>query len=247
MNFSFNIITNYTDQPQTLNRIQKTIKSIEKNYIDGLSWEVIVIGGQGDLGIKSDKISIKRAFFDETQKEKPWITKKKNVGASLSLYENMVVMHDYYEFDDNWYTNLLKHKEDFLSADIVSCPIKTNENKPFYLDWITWDLPNYGSHKNLLYRDWSRTKHQYVSGGFFIVKKEFFKKHPLDESRLWGDMEDVEWSLRVRDFAKIICLPESIVRMNKTHRDNKVEYKSIIGLYSKEELLGNQIIRGQEN
>ena len=39
----------------------------------------------------------------------------------------------------------------------------------------------------------------YISGTFFCVKKDFFLENLLDESLVWGEGEDVEWSLRIRD------------------------------------------------
>jgi hypothetical protein len=39
----------------------------------------------------------------------------------------------------------------------------------------------------------------YINGSLMIVKKDYFLANPLDETRGWGEGEDVEWSIRLRD------------------------------------------------
>jgi hypothetical protein len=39
----------------------------------------------------------------------------------------------------------------------------------------------------------------YISGSYWIAKKQVMEEFPLDESLVWGESEDVEWSKRIRD------------------------------------------------
>jgi len=54
----------------------------------------------------------------------------------------------------------------------------------------------------------------------FLVKKNFLLQNPFAEWMPPGTSEDVEWSRRVRDKAKIVCNPDAKVRHNKAHRDD---------------------------
>ena len=38
----------------------------------------------------------------------------------------------------------------------------------------------------------------YISGAYWVAKKDFMTKNKLNEQLLWGEGEDVEWSKRVR-------------------------------------------------
>ena len=55
----------------------------------------------------------------------------------------------------------------------------------------------------------------YASGSFFIVKRDFLRKNPLDESKSWGEGEDVEWSIRLRDKWKYEFFESLEVRSQK--------------------------------
>jgi hypothetical protein len=61
----------------------------------------------------------------------------------------------------------------------------------------------------------------YQSGGYMLVKKQFMLKFPMNESMAWGTGEDVEWSLRMRDYASWKCNGNALVTHNKWHRDAK--------------------------
>lgn len=145
-----------------------------------------------------------------------WITRKKNLIAKFATYDTIVMLHDYFTFDDKWYENYKKFGFDW---DICSNPQLLINGKRHFTDWVNWDHPNYPKYHSFKYTDWSNTKNQYISGGYFLVKRDFLREHPLNESMKPGDPEDVEWSLRVRDKALIKCNPDSYVRHVKEHRD----------------------------
>ena len=56
----------------------------------------------------------------------------------------------------------------------------------------------------------------YVQGDQYEMilngKKVMLEENPLNEDLMYGDAEDLEWSLRVRDKAKYVMNPNSIVR-----------------------------------
>jgi len=212
MDFSFCIITDGSDLAKE--RIKEIIKSIELLNIP--NYEILCIGGNNLFDdIKNN--NFKKYNFDETIKY-AWITKKKNDIAKLSKYKNLVIFHDYYLFDLDWYTQYLNIKDEFEDCDICLNPIFLQNGARDYVDWVTWDHPVFGKQKSINYDNKNLIKHQYISGGYFLVKKEFFLKNKLNEELTAGQEEDVEWSLRIRNFAKIIFNKNSHVRHNKQHR-----------------------------
>ncbi len=111
MKFSFGILTLYKDNKQ----IQEVIDSIKALKIP--EYEILLIGPKTDAF--KDTI-----VFDETQKE-GWITRKKNVLVDSAKYDNVVVMHDYYTFDKDWYKNFLEFgDEEEGRSQVVSMDVR---------------------------------------------------------------------------------------------------------------------------
>lgn len=205
MNFSFGICTEYDDLP----RLYDIIHSIEE--LDIPNCEILLVGGNTNRpDISSEKLPILQ--FEHSG----WITEKKNFIAAASLYENLVVFHDYFKFDPLWFRAYLKFGYEW---DICSNPQYLIDGNRHATDWIMWDHPDYPKYHSFDYKDWTKTKYQYISGGYFLVKRSFLEANPFNETLTPGDPEDVEWSLRVRGKAKIVCNPNAIVRHNKIHRD----------------------------
>jgi len=217
MNFSFCIITDGSIAAKE--RIKLTIQTIESLNIP--NYEILCIGGQdGFEDIKSP--NFKKFAFDETIKP-AWITKKKNEIVKLTKYENLVLFHDYFVFKQDWYTGYKILDEKNVKWDIACNPILMINNARDYTDWVTWDHPEHGRQKSISYNNWSMTEHQYISGGYFLVKKQFMIDNPFNEELVANQEEDVEWSLRVRNKATIICNSLSIVQHTKWHRSMTIQ------------------------
>ena len=205
MNFSFGITTDYSNK----DRIEEIIKSIENLKIP--NYEIILIGNE----IIENRDNVTFIFFDESIKSS-WITRKKNLLAQKAKYDNVVLFHDYYIFDCEWYKSFLQFGEDW---DVCSNAQLLINNKRHFTDWVCWDSPIFPRYTCIAYDDWSHTKYMYQSGGYMIVKKDFMKFCPMNENMTWGNAEDVEWSLRMRENAVWKCNGKAIVKHNKVHRD----------------------------
>jgi hypothetical protein len=205
--FTFGIVTGYQDTERLKNIIDNILS------LNIPEFEILVVGGDRNYFFV-DFPQVKFIDFDESQKPL-WITKKKNLIANLAIYENIVIMHDYHVFENDWYENFKSFGTDW---DICSCPQYLINGGRNPMDWSLWDKPGHGRAWSLEYDDWSQTQYMYISGGFFIVKKHVMLEEPLDESFGWNEAEDVEWSLRVRDKYVMKCNKNSIVRHNKWHR-----------------------------
>jgi hypothetical protein len=127
------------------------------------------------------------------------ISIKKNMITSEAKYENIVYLHDYVSLDENWYNGFLKFGDDF-----TVCMTKIlNIDGVRYRDWCLWqdDANKYVGNLNyLIPYDMSHlSSMMYISGAYWVAKKSFMISNKLNEKLSWGQGEDVEWSLRVRN------------------------------------------------
>lgn len=203
MNWTFGIFTTYED----VHRLNAVIESIKALNIPSV--EILVAGSYQHDWSKAD-LSVQHIITDG------WLPKKKNLVAKFAQHETLCLLHDYFLFDSLWYQ---AYEEFGYDWTIASNPQLLIDGTRHATDWILWDHPILPRYHSLDYKDWSKTKYQYVSGGFMCVKRDFLRAHPFNEEMLPGSPEDVEWSLRVRDKAIIKCNPNAIVRHNKCHRD----------------------------
>lgn len=209
MNYSFCITTDYSNEQQ----LQEVIQSIKDLNIP--TYEILVIGGRES----SSDGNVTYIHFDETQKQ-GWTTKKKNVLVENAKYDNVVLMHDYYVFDKDWYKNMVEFSK-AVPWEICSCRQLLINDKRHFTDWVVWDDPIFPRYSCLPYDEWTRAPFMYISGGFMMAKRNVFVDNPFNENLLHGQAEDVEWSLRVRTKYKMVCNGGSIVKHNKVHRDAK--------------------------
>lgn len=192
MEFTFGIITtNETNQylDTIINQIKKQVPYDKR--------EIIVVGGDNP-----NIDGVIHIEFDESQKPK-WITKKKNLITQYSTKENIVYLHDYIGFDEGWYKGQVKCGNDFfIRMDKI-----INYDGSRFRDWTIWphngneidDIVSNGRQCLLPYHTDGLSKLMYISGTYWIAKKEVMLKHPLNENLGWGQEEDVEWSKIVRE------------------------------------------------
>lgn len=204
MNFTFGIVTAGGED----NRINAIINSIEAQNIP--EYEIIIVGTCGCQRNRTRVIP-----FNENLKYK-WITRKKNIITEQASYENIVYLHDYIILDLNWYKGFLLFGNDFKAC--MTPMVLPNGQR--FRDWTLWadDAEKLGlqRHKCLLPYDMiNLSKYMYFSGAYWIAKKEVMKEFPLDESRSWGESEDIIWSFQVRDKYNFSINPNSCVGLLK--------------------------------
>jgi len=199
MKFTFGIVT--TNKSQYLNKV---VESIYNMNIPNDKYEIIIIGGD-----VINKTNNTRHFkFDESSKP-GWITKKKNLITKHARYDNIVYMHDYLVFDNYWYEGFKEFGDNW---DICMNKIQ-NLDKSRYRDWCVWSDPDlcyegpitlepkygYGANHKIVLPPYTykKTHFMYISGGYWVAKKHVMEKYPQDETLIWGEGEDLEWSERV--------------------------------------------------
>jgi hypothetical protein len=179
-------------------------------------YEILVIGGNLVDDIFHNGIKVgKHIPFDEYSKQ-GWITRKKNILAQEAKYENLVLLHDYYRFEPGWYEGWIKFGNEFH----VAVNIIQNIDGSRFADWLLnpelYDRTfGFKSHRWLIPYNMSCPKIQYISGGYFVVKKEFLLQHPLDETRVWNECEDTEWCERIAEHTTMKMNTFSIAKVTK--------------------------------
>ncbi len=207
MKLTFGICSTYENIPQ----LSEVVESIRALNIP--KYEILI------AGVKPHGLTLPTFPNTWHLAVDGWLPQKKNTIAKVAQYDTLVLLHDYYLFDPMWYKSYSERTGISERFDICSNPQYLIDGTRHATDWITWDHPTLGRYWSLPYDDWSNTKYQYISGGFFIVRRQFLVENPLNESMPPGSPEDVEWSLRVREKAYIKCNPFTWVKHNKRHRD----------------------------
>ena len=227
MKFTFGITTAPPEQTcfAWQDRIRCIVESIRIQNIP--EYEIVIVGGPvvregrhgGSLHNRQDIVHIP---FDEDSglagneqwckenqiKRGGWITNKKNLITDQAKYENVVYIHDYHAFMPGWFANFVVFGDEW---DVCMNRVEDIWGNRFR-DWLSWDHPNYRKRQLMDYEDSSAAKYSYISGSYWVAKKKFMQENPLDESLVYSQSEDLEWSLRIRDKANYRMNPRSIVR-----------------------------------
>ena len=193
--------------------LQNTVKSILD--LDLESFEIIIVGRS-----EFPNTSVKCVAFDESVRD-GWITRKKNLAVSHSQGDIVVLLHDYMKVNKDWTRSNVEALSN-SNWDVAMCRI-TNLDGTRFRDWTLWAANSVGisrwfirTSQNLVpYTIKNLTRFMYVSGSAMIVRRKFMLNNPLEENLTWGQMEDVEWSLRVRKFWNYKMFPQMSISSQK--------------------------------
>ena len=207
MKFTFGIITS-GNSDDSLNTV---IDSIEQQNIP--EYQILIVG--------NSNVSRTNTFiipFNESIKH-AWITRKKNLITINSRYENVVYSHDYVVFEPGWYEGFLQFGEDFKI-----CMNKfVNPDYSRFRDWVIWphnenfmdDIVLPKRHCLIPYDMTHLSKYMYISGTYWVAKKDVMLEFPLNENLVWAQGEDVLWSKQVRQKYDFSMNSYSMVRSLK--------------------------------
>ncbi len=241
MNFTFGIITPKIDNNENLNRV---IDSIVCNMPFD-KYEILVV---------SESIRYHSRLIDKTVRFIPfdcedqsgWITKPKNLITEEAFYDNIVYMHDYVTLEEGWYEGFEESGDDWD----VCMNVVNNLDGSRYRDWCIWGVEE-GHHprKHTINEPWSdgmefygqasmapydlesKSPYQfYASGAYWLAKKDVMMKYPLDETLIWGEGEDVEWSLRTFPHVSYKMNTKSSVKLLKQKGRSLVDYDQVYNI-----------------
>jgi hypothetical protein len=209
LKFTFGIITsNYTCNymPQVLNSIY-SIEGMNKE-----NFEIIIVGGPPSYGNNWNFIHIP---FDDSPKN----VFKKNLITKKSSMENIVFIHDYINFDNQWYNGFFE----FGNCWDLCMNMILNYDDSRFNDWVLWDAPENqkpeGKIGLLAPYSYDNFQYMYISGTFFIAKKFVMEEEPFNKWLQQCECEDLEWSKRVlRKGYKYKMNPLSVVKVLKPYK-----------------------------
>lgn len=207
MKFTFGLVTSGTSD-QSVNLV---IDSIERLNIP--EYEVLVVGNSSVTRNNTRIIP-----FDESVR-RAWITRKKNLITENAKYENVVYSHDYIVYENDWYEGWLNYGDDYK----VAMNRILNADGSRYRDWVVWPHNNNFVDGIVLrqrgclipYEMGHLSKYMYISGAYWVAKRDAMLEFPLNENLVWGEGEDVEWSHRIRETYDFYMNKNSSVKLLK--------------------------------
>lgn len=176
---------------QDLVMLENSLQSIA-NELTGTLSEIVLVGPSNIKLRRSFGVPIKFWAYHDLKFLSPLITRKKNIGVSLCRYDKVVICHDYILFEPGWQAGWKKFGDNFE----VAINIINDQDGSRFRDWLVLDYPGVGA--GFLPYHVEATPYQYISGTYFVVKRDFYLANLLDERLRWGEGEDIEWSKRVR-------------------------------------------------
>jgi len=158
--------------------VEKFITSVRKQKIP--EYEIIVCGTYFNREEKDFRY-IPFSQHDDLG----WITKKKNIICENAKYENIMILHDRFVLDNNWFKGMKKYGNQF---EILSCPQITLDGIRAG-DWMAmpgalYPLRAYYRLYLLDYNDWD--ENVFVVAGPIIFKKSVWKEIKWDETQFWS-------------------------------------------------------------
>lgn len=205
MSFTFGIVTGGGNDNVT----QKAIESI-RTAMGKKEHEIITVGPTKLKHLVDYAIPFNEHIIPG------WITRKKNIITTAAKHENIVYMHDYFGISEGW----LKAFEG-LDFKIAMTQIKYATGSRFR-DWSLDACVDQFERQRLLPYDVKHlSKIMYISGGYWVAKRDIMLEYPLDERRRMGWEEDIEWSHTVRERVGFTMAyhPESYAICLKANKD----------------------------
>ena len=228
--WSFCFVTGGTNDPEYL----ECLRSIEAEFSGRDDYEIISVGTSSVTQADIDRLTTVQ--FSEPLVHFSWrnfrrvrktknlarlflatgaICHKKNIAARTAQFDKLCILHDYVGLERGWRAGF----ERFGEAWTVAMTAVLNQNNSRHRDWMNWDHPAITppdkNNSACLQPYEITTQNMFIGGTYFCVKRDFFLDNPLDENLFWGDGEDVEWSLRVRDKTTFHFNPHATVKYTK--------------------------------
>jgi hypothetical protein len=172
----------YITSGSSLEQINKTAR----NLVDCDNIEILVAGPKSISTNIEENIKFIE-FADEGRSAR--IAIKKNVLASHAKGSNLLLLHDRYLVDKDFFESFAKFGYDY---GVVAPKQFFAESQKTYPGMLTFEGPLIKRVENVIIDD-----KMWVNGGCIVVKKEIFEKISLNSFLSWGEAEDIEWAQRL--------------------------------------------------
>lgn len=185
IDWTFGILSNGF---KNVNVIQLIDKIISLNHVGKI--EFIISGPK----IKELSSYENVKFICEKMDELPRISEKKNKIVCAAIYENIVIFHDRYQVDENYFRGFDVFGYDFDFLTIRQLYPSGNEF-PSYLKFAinekTWQTP-------IVIQKYDEvSSSSFINGGLIIIKKKTALKINFNSLLLHNEAEDVEFAMQM--------------------------------------------------
>jgi len=183
--WSFAVLT----QGNRVENVVKLAQSIRK--LDSENKHQIIVSGPKNERYESFDVIYNEKIYSDVYAE---ISKKKNDLITMAKNSNLIIFHDRYVLDENFFSGFEKYGYDF---DFVTV-------KQFYEDGV--EFPSYCATSKedfawcepIKCDDYSiLSNEQYINGGLMIFKKHCVESVGFNPMLFWNQQEDVELSKRL--------------------------------------------------
>ena len=172
----------YITSGSSLEHINKTAR----NLVNCNEIEVLVAGPKS-ISTKIEKNIKFIEFIDEGRDAR--ISLKKNVLASNAKRSNLLILHDRYLLDKNFFESFAKFGYDY---GVVAPKQIFSESQNEYPGLLTFQDSSIKRLVNQVIDE-----KMWINGGCIVVKKEIFEKIQLNSFLSWGEAEDIDWAQRL--------------------------------------------------
>ena len=173
--------------------VVKFLESIREN--ESQKSQIIISGPKKDIYDKYDVEYLDLSKYRDNEYAE--ISKKKNDIAKMATGANILMAHDRYYLDKNFFRDFEKFGYDFDFLAIKQISDIDNKEYPFY-------CYNYNQPLNHTHVGYSNCyskifNTQYVNGGLMVFKTSTLKKIEFNDLIFWNQKEDVEISYEFMD------------------------------------------------
>jgi len=177
MNYSVCIITN----GKRIGKLTRLIGSINLQRFP--EYEIIVCGLLPD-----EMIWRPFRFIECDGASRGKLGLLRNTAARMAKYDHLLILDDDMFLHADFYPGLMKFGEDY---DLLSCKILNPDGSRFW----DWNIHNNGDYL----MDYTETSPLVsLTGGFTLMKKEVFERVQWSETLGFYEMEDVDFTERVK-------------------------------------------------
>ncbi len=205
--WTFAVLTTGNREPEVV----KFLQSIRERP-EGAAQEIIVCGPRSS---SYDAFGV--TYLDRTYRaDVAEIAKKKNDIAALARHPNLLIAHDRYALNPDFFEGFARFGYDFDFVTIRQW-FDTGEEFPSYCALQRGDLTM--TTVRMLRRYDALYPGHFINGGLFAVKTHVCRALPLNPMLYWEQAEDVEFSQALRDQAlppRINCFSSAETRLTGT-------------------------------
>lgn len=201
-------------------RLRRIFKSVEAQS-GWTEFELLIVGPKPLMDLPQ---YARHVPFEEDPVDPRFpITRKKNLVAKSARYENLLILHDRFRLGPNWYQAISRLRPDW---DVLLCRMTPENSDSRLADWNETLQDPVGTlcsryfesypfnpetliHSNLDYDQYS--DRVIVNGGAFAVKRAVLLDVPIAEHLFWAEIEDGDWSARLKTRGILISLANNAV------------------------------------